>query len=171
MRSFVAPVPQCGAIAQLGERLDGIQEVVGSIPSGSTIFHISRPIFASLRPPTGRADRPAPGRACEPFRFELFPIGSTNFLHSRPIFASLRPPMRRADRPAPGRACEPFPIGSTNFLHSRRIFASLRPPTGRADRPAPGRACEPFWFEVPAIPDSSGLRHWPIHSANPCAVQ
>jgi hypothetical protein len=25
-----------GAIAQLGERLDGIQEVVGSIPTGST---------------------------------------------------------------------------------------------------------------------------------------
>ena len=27
-----------GAIAQLGERLNGIQEVVGSIPSGSTVF-------------------------------------------------------------------------------------------------------------------------------------
>lgn len=27
---------QCGAIAQLGERLNGIQEVVGSIPIGST---------------------------------------------------------------------------------------------------------------------------------------
>jgi hypothetical protein len=28
----------CGAVAQLGERLNGIQEVVGSIPSGSTIY-------------------------------------------------------------------------------------------------------------------------------------
>ena len=27
-----------GAIAQLGERLNGIQEVVGSIPIGSTSF-------------------------------------------------------------------------------------------------------------------------------------
>ncbi len=27
---------QCGAIAQLGERFNGIEEVVGSIPSGST---------------------------------------------------------------------------------------------------------------------------------------
>jgi hypothetical protein len=27
----------CGAVAQLGERLNGIQEVVGSIPIGSTI--------------------------------------------------------------------------------------------------------------------------------------
>jgi hypothetical protein len=27
-----------GAIAQLGERFNGIEEVVGSIPSGSTIF-------------------------------------------------------------------------------------------------------------------------------------
>jgi hypothetical protein len=31
-----AGVPQCGAIAQLGERLLCKQEVVGSIPSGST---------------------------------------------------------------------------------------------------------------------------------------
>ena len=30
------PASQVGAIAQLGERLDGIQEVVGSIPTGST---------------------------------------------------------------------------------------------------------------------------------------
>jgi hypothetical protein len=27
-----------GAIAQLGERFNGIEEVVGSIPSGSTIY-------------------------------------------------------------------------------------------------------------------------------------
>jgi hypothetical protein len=30
--------PPCGAVAQLGERLNGIQEVVGSIPIGSTSF-------------------------------------------------------------------------------------------------------------------------------------
>jgi hypothetical protein len=30
------PPTQGGAIAQLGERLNGIQEVVGSIPIGST---------------------------------------------------------------------------------------------------------------------------------------
>ena len=29
-----------GAVAQLGERLNGIQEVVGSIPIGSTIFSL-----------------------------------------------------------------------------------------------------------------------------------
>ena len=29
-----------GAVAQLGERLNGIQEVVGSIPIGSTIFNL-----------------------------------------------------------------------------------------------------------------------------------
>ena len=28
--------PPCGAVAQLGERLNGIQEVDGSIPFGST---------------------------------------------------------------------------------------------------------------------------------------
>jgi hypothetical protein len=29
---------EIGAIAQLGERFNGIEEVVGSIPSGSTSF-------------------------------------------------------------------------------------------------------------------------------------
>ena len=32
-----------GAIAQLGERVNGIHEVVGSIPSGSTIFICPQP--------------------------------------------------------------------------------------------------------------------------------
>ncbi len=31
-------LPYSGAVAQLGERLNGIQEVVGSIPIGSTNF-------------------------------------------------------------------------------------------------------------------------------------
>ena len=31
-------VPVVGAIAQLGERLHGMQEVAGSIPAGSTTF-------------------------------------------------------------------------------------------------------------------------------------
>jgi hypothetical protein len=30
--------PKCGAVAQLGARLDGIEEVVGSNPIGSTNF-------------------------------------------------------------------------------------------------------------------------------------
>ena len=33
--------PVSGAVAQLGERLTGSQEVVGSIPSGSTIYCLS----------------------------------------------------------------------------------------------------------------------------------
>jgi hypothetical protein len=36
LRVYMPPT-QGGAIAQLGERLNGIQEVVGSIPIGSTI--------------------------------------------------------------------------------------------------------------------------------------
>ena len=32
----IRPPPEVGAIAQLGERLNGIQEVSGSIPLGST---------------------------------------------------------------------------------------------------------------------------------------
>ena len=39
-----------GAVAQLGERLDGIQKVVGSIPSSSTknLLNISRQIFVEI---------------------------------------------------------------------------------------------------------------------------
>lgn len=40
-------VAHCGAVAQLGERLGRIEEVVGSIPIGSTCSHRSR-----LRPGT-----------------------------------------------------------------------------------------------------------------------
>ena len=36
-------LPQCGAIAQLVERLNGIQEVSGSTPLGSTTGHLSEP--------------------------------------------------------------------------------------------------------------------------------
>ena len=37
-----------GAVAQLGERLICIQEVVGSIPSGSTILTVSRRVIAAM---------------------------------------------------------------------------------------------------------------------------
>ena len=43
----------CGAVAQLGERLNGIQEVVGSIPIGSTRYSNSPPcgrLFSFLVP-------------------------------------------------------------------------------------------------------------------------
>ncbi len=36
LRAGRAPADQFGAVAQLGERLHGMQEVVGSIPIGST---------------------------------------------------------------------------------------------------------------------------------------
>ena len=36
-------ISEDGAIAQLGERVNGIHEVVGSIPSGSTIFLLISP--------------------------------------------------------------------------------------------------------------------------------
>ena len=37
VRVHLDPPPPCGALAQLGERLICIQEVIGSIPIGSTI--------------------------------------------------------------------------------------------------------------------------------------
>ena len=42
-----------GAVAQLGERLHGMQEVVGSIPISST-FHILRPVRAVLTSNSGK---------------------------------------------------------------------------------------------------------------------
>jgi hypothetical protein len=45
------PPTQGGAIAQLGERLNGIQEVVGSIPIGSTNFRHKSVIFWQFSPP------------------------------------------------------------------------------------------------------------------------
>jgi hypothetical protein len=45
-----------GAVAQLGARLDGIEEVVGSNPIGSTTTHISHiPDFATPHTRSGRA--------------------------------------------------------------------------------------------------------------------
>ena len=40
-------VPACGAIAQLGERNNGIVEVVGSIPTGSTKYLFHKAVYAS----------------------------------------------------------------------------------------------------------------------------
>ena len=40
LRAGRAPADQHGAVAQLGERLHGMQEVVGSIPIGSTFKRI-----------------------------------------------------------------------------------------------------------------------------------
>ena len=45
------PCLQSGAVAQLGERLNGIQEVEGSTPFGSTIFLIPFPLRVGLRNP------------------------------------------------------------------------------------------------------------------------
>jgi hypothetical protein len=42
--------PSCGAIAQLGERLHGMQEVGGSIPPGSTSLMSIAILSKSIRP-------------------------------------------------------------------------------------------------------------------------
>ena len=49
----ITRVPTDGAIAQLGERLNGIQEVSGSIPLGSTIglrFILGDKLVRQIRP-------------------------------------------------------------------------------------------------------------------------
>ncbi len=65
-----------GAIAQLGERLHGMQEVSGSIPLGSTTF--------SCAPPS-------PANPARGFRFEDCPLTSTILsftAHSHALIAS-----------------------------------------------------------------------------------
>jgi hypothetical protein len=42
--AIINTYPRCGAVAQLGERLNGIQEVDGSIPFSSTIKSKSKPL-------------------------------------------------------------------------------------------------------------------------------
>src|SRR5215813_626961 len=54
--SVIRPLSSDGAIAQLGERLNGIQEVGGSTPPGSTSLRplrglrLGKPAFASSHP-------------------------------------------------------------------------------------------------------------------------
>src|SRR5579871_2055326 len=78
VRKFKARVaqdvrPLKGAIAQLGERLHGMQEVGGSIPPGSTTLRPSGFAWRSHEMPAGRsvvpgvARRAKTGRCCLPF--------------------------------------------------------------------------------------------------------
>jgi hypothetical protein len=57
----------CGVIAQLGERLHGMQEVVGSIPSGSTTLSKN-----SLK--TCLAHQPQKGNGGGPVRLNTGPV-------------------------------------------------------------------------------------------------
>src|SRR5439155_19267774 len=57
MRDSARVLPTCGAVAQLGERLNGIQEVEGSTPFGSTLPYLAFP---------GRYYSPAPHSAPAP---------------------------------------------------------------------------------------------------------
>src|SRR5690242_9110126 len=59
-RALYAPLLVAGAIAQLGERLNGIQEVRGSTPLGST-KEISGLAIAANQRETCRCDKPAIG--------------------------------------------------------------------------------------------------------------
>jgi hypothetical protein len=56
---------------------------MGSNPIVSAILLISRQ-FAALMAPMGRADRAAPGRACEPCGFEMAPLCSA--ISKSPLF-------------------------------------------------------------------------------------
>ena len=54
MRRVSLPIP-CGAVAQLGECLNGIQEVAGSIPAGSTRDRFFKGVQKTQsKPPTER---------------------------------------------------------------------------------------------------------------------
>jgi hypothetical protein len=65
-RYFPIPSNKCGVLAQLVERLNGIEEVRGSNPLGSTSLTYPQLGRVRLRPNRGFADNPAiqlyPGR-------------------------------------------------------------------------------------------------------------
>ena len=120
-----------GAVAQLGERLICIQEVVGSIPSGSTIVSLTRMASPSLRgrgldrlagsspagndpaaqtmfPPIEKSLRGSPDgfRAGSVYivkrRFVRVPVYRNAILGRQPDITMLVPP----DRAQPGRSRE-----------------------------------------------------------------
>lgn len=73
---------KCGAIAQLGERLNGIQEVVGSIPIGSTNIETpagsARGFFMPFFPYETDSDYPGGCTLC-PTGGAVLPIGLAGF--------------------------------------------------------------------------------------------
>ena len=70
----MCPLPWCGAVAQLGERVVRNDEVRGSIPLSSTSFPLTPTSLRSLAP-RGRAKARAAVAAL--FRFEDTPLTST----------------------------------------------------------------------------------------------
>ena len=60
---------ECGAIAQLGERLHGMQEVGGSIPPGSTIYETGRIASGFFIFRIKRHMQPQLFHGCEGYRF------------------------------------------------------------------------------------------------------
>ena len=97
----IFPPQEQGAIAQLGERLNGIQEVVGSIPISSTnknkglrfltVSPCSVPApFEKNWLPAGRV-RPRIERPATPARFNLLPRQAWQWLQKKaPIIFAVR---------------------------------------------------------------------------------
>ena len=130
-----------GVLAQLVERLNGIEEVRGSNPLGSTNFWWSfakRKIRTLVRLPCAIAHRCGEANFVEPDARRDNPLGSTNFWWSfakRKIRTLVRLPCAIAHRSGEANFVEPDarrdnPLGSTNFWWSfaKRKIRTLRDP-------------------------------------------
>ena len=109
-----------GAIAQLGERLHGMQEVGGSIPPGSTTFSATGP-----REPQNRFTASPSSRGLGHYPFTVatgvrIPVGTPLFEdigpgQPGPIFCALVAPFRvldrQSDQPSTTTSCRPSCTG------------------------------------------------------------
>ena len=154
-------VGSCGAVAQLGERLGRIEEVVGSIPIGS--IDPARPLSPLRKgaivfePSTNR-----PGMPLEPnMPFTTFFEGVVAFFQKKPSdivdpawFSHVLkdPDPEREDRPV--TSDEKRGVGTRKRRWDERSWSSARIPP-----PLPSR---PVWkgFFVPVLASRSNRRLW-----------
>ena len=126
--------PIGGAVAQLGERLNGIQEVRGSIPLGSTNNAM---IEITLQPVRGAAEVGVPwplipsggGPGCHGGPQSFAPSIDTSLANSEFLASSIQPTS-----------------GMKIFTLAFVVAATSIPALRSADRPDAGRgACTPAW--------------------------
>lgn len=121
------PVAQrCGAVAQLGERLNGIQEVRGSTPLGSTIFPSA--LKPSLQEPARFASRGAT------FFRELGKFLKMGGCRGRPPPGWYRPHPTSVPSRLPGQ----LPRRSSGGIVKRRGHAATRSCPSNQNGPSPG---------------------------------
>ena len=103
--SLILPPFHRGAVAQLGERLNGIQEVVGSIPIGSTIRLAGKRPARSWWFDLAHHPEPVEGQAIRYYRIDL-------------LFESNGAPSKRPEGAVEGRFSSSGITNQSTFLSS-----------------------------------------------------